>query len=251
MNKPPMIGFVSAPNWFDPAPAEFSASVQESVLTQQAPLQLPEFDYRLQTIANAGPAMELSGRCMVASGCDLLAQVGSPFAWANAKDEAAARARAQRLSDAAGVPAIMTSLALVDALRASGARRIAINCTYYEPDWRDQFAAFMGFCGFDVLHCSTLVDQGLAPVGSTMADLGWNMAPELTCASVQAVARATPQADAQVVTGAGTRTLALLTDLEDIAGCPLIAADTALYWAIARALNLTLVSGMGRLSGLG
>jgi hypothetical protein len=31
------IGFISAPNWFDPAPAEFPKVVDEIVQTQQAP----------------------------------------------------------------------------------------------------------------------------------------------------------------------------------------------------------------------
>ncbi len=42
MEKKPTIGFVSSPAWFDPAPSEFAAVVEEDVRTQQAPLLLPE-----------------------------------------------------------------------------------------------------------------------------------------------------------------------------------------------------------------
>jgi hypothetical protein len=46
MEKKPTIGFVSTPAWFDPAPSEFAAVVEEDVRTQQAPLLLPESEAR-------------------------------------------------------------------------------------------------------------------------------------------------------------------------------------------------------------
>ncbi len=46
MEKKPTIGFVSTPAWFDPAPSEFAAVVEEDVRTQQAPLLLPESESR-------------------------------------------------------------------------------------------------------------------------------------------------------------------------------------------------------------
>ncbi len=51
MSKSPIVGFISPPAWFDPAPAEFPAALTSSVRTQQAPLALPEFDYALSSIA--------------------------------------------------------------------------------------------------------------------------------------------------------------------------------------------------------
>ena len=50
------------------------------------------------------------------------------------------------------------------------------------------------------------------------------------------------------MTGAGTRTLALLEEMEAQTARPVIAADTVLYWAIARKLNLTLKPEMGTLA---
>jgi maleate cis-trans isomerase len=52
------------------------------------------------------------------------------------------------------------------------------------------------------------------------------------------------------VTGAGTRTLDILSDMELQIKRPIIAADTILYWAIARELNLTLKQVMGSLPKL-
>ena len=105
-------------------------------------------------------------------------------------------------------------------------------------------------CDFELLHVSTLSDQGLTEPGAKMEDYGWSMTHELTCRSVLAVAEASPNAEAIVVTGAGTRTLDILSNLESQTQRPIIAADTILYWAIARELNLTLKPVMGALTTL-
>ncbi|MBW2002081.1 MAG: hypothetical protein JRI30_06165 [Deltaproteobacteria bacterium] len=77
MKKIPTIGFISAPAWFDPAPSDL----------------LPEFDYRLESVASVQNELNLCARSLKAIGCDVVAQVGSPFAWANATSEAEARLR--------------------------------------------------------------------------------------------------------------------------------------------------------------
>jgi len=248
--KSPTIGFVSAPAWFDPAPSEFPSVVEEVVHTQQAPLLLPEFDYRLDSIALVADDLNLCAHSLKTIGCDLVVQVGSPFSWARTESESEARRRCDAMATAAGLPVIMTGLAIVDGLRALGAEKVAVNCTYYETDWRDAFAAFLTCCGFHLDHVSTLSGQGLAEPDAKMTDLGWTMTHDLTRRSILAVSEAAPEADAIVVTGAGTRTLDILTEMEAHTGRPIVAADTILYWAIARELNLTLKPVMGRLAGM-
>ncbi len=76
------------------------------------------------------------------------------------------------------------------------------------------------------------------------------MTDELTSQSILAVANVSPSADAIVVTGAGTRTLKILSDLESEIKRPIIAADTIIYWAIANELNLTLKPVMGTLANI-
>ena len=250
MTKIPTIGFISAPAWFDPGPSEFSKVVVEEVSTQQAPLLLPEFDYRLESIASVQNELNLCARSLKAIGCDLVAQVGSPFAWANATSEAEARSRNKAMMTSAHVPTLMTGLAIVDGLRTLGINKVAVNCTYYESDWRDGFSAFLRLCGFNTIHVSTLTDQGLIEPAAKMEDYGWSMTPELASKSIRAVAEASPDAEAIVVTGAGTRTLDILAHMEAQTKRPIIAADTILYWAIARELDLTLLPVMGSLSNL-
>ncbi len=245
MKNNPTIGFISAPAWFDPTPAEFPTVVEEKVRTQQAPLLLPEFDYRLKSIAVVQDELNLCTRSLTAMGCDLVAQVGSPFAWADTGSESEARSRCESMAATGNITAIMTGLAIVDGLKSLGVKKVAVNCTYYESDWRDGFASFLRICGFDAIHASTLSDQGLTEPNAKMEDYGWSMTPELASRSILAVAKASPDAEAIVVTGAGTRTLDILTAMEHETKRPIIAADTILYWAIARELDLTLKPVMG------
>ncbi len=244
-NDNPTIGFMSAPAWFDPAPAEFPTACVEEVRTQQAPLLLPDFDYKLESIAQTGKDMALCARSLKAIGCNLIAQVGSPFAWAGASTEAQARERCHNLEKASGLPVVMTGLAIVDALRFLGVKQVAANCTYYDAPWRDAFRDFLGMCGFEVVHLSTLADQGLVDPNVSISDYGWSMTPELTTKSIVSVAQAVPDAQAMVITGAGTRTLSILQDMERQTQMPIVAADTIVYWAIAKKLGLKLVPEMG------
>ena len=243
------IGFISPPAWFDPAPTEFATIVEESVQTQQAPLLLPEFDYRLESIASVQDELNLCAQSLKVMGCDLVAQVGSPFAWAGVSKESAARLRNDAMAKFANVPSVMTSLAIVDGLRAHGAKKVALNCTYYDSKWRASFENYIKICGFEIVHASNIVDQGLVQQADFEAtNYGWNMTPELAKNSILAVAEASPNADAIVITGAGTRTLKILADMETEIKCPIVAADTVLYWAIARKLGLSLSPKMGSLA---
>jgi len=244
------IGFISPPNWFDPAPSEFLDAIEEEVLTQQAPVLSPSFDYSFEAIASSMDQLLLCAQGLKGAGCNLIAQVGSPFSWALTNSEEEARQRCERLAQNVGVPVIMTGLSIVDTLRAYGGKKVAVNCTYYDDLWRDSFTAFLSLCGFDVVHTSHLIEQGLVDMNASFEELGWSMNNELTSQSILKVADLSENAEAIVVTGAGTRTFNILSGLEKKVGRPIIAADTALYWAIARELNLHLKSDIGMLSRL-
>lgn len=240
-----IIGFISAPAWFDPAPSEFPRICLEPVKTQQAPMLLPEFDYKLESIAKTQEDLALCARSLKAMGCSLAAQVGSPFAWADAASEDEARQRCESMEKASGIPVVMTGLSIVDALKFLGVKKIAANCTYYDSAWRNAFGRFMEMCGFELAGLSNLSDQGLADPGISITDYGWSMTRDLSEKSILAAAQAAPEAEAVVVTGAGVRTFDLLSAMEKKIDRPIIAADTILYWAVAKKLGLTLNPEMG------
>jgi maleate cis-trans isomerase len=154
------------------------------------------------------------------------------------------------MAKASKIPCLMTGLAIVDGLRLLRVARVAVNCTYYDTPWRDSFASFLKMCGFDTLHVSTLPDQGLVEPSAKMQDYGWSMTQELTRESILRTSKSCPDAEAMVVTGAGTRTLDILCEMEAQIKIPLVAADTILYWAIAWHLGLRLKPVMGSLSTL-
>ena len=241
------VGFISPPRWFDPAPAEFPTVCRAPVLTQQMPLPPPDFDYRLESIAGVESELTLATRTLAAGGCELVVQVGTPFAWAGTVSEADARMRCARIAATAGVPIIMTGLAIVDALRAIGAERPALACTYYDDDWRDAWASFVRTCGFEPVRAATMADQKLVDRRDTLESYGFDMPEELARRSILRVAADAPEADVLVVTGAGVRTLTLIEPVEAESGRPLVAADTAAYWAAAQALGVELTCCMGRL----
>ena len=92
-----------------------------------------------------------------------------------------------------------------------------------------------------------MADQKLVDRRDTLESYGFDMPEELARRSILCVAADAPEADVLVVTGAGVRTLALIETIETEVGRPLVAADTAAYWAAAQALGLELTRCMGRL----
>ncbi len=250
MTTIPTIGFITPPLWFEPALTEFPTVVEEQVRIQQAPLLLPNFDYSLKSIASVQEHLNLCARSLKAMECQLIAQIGSPFSWAGTNSESEAEERCLIMQREANIPCIMTGLTIVNGLRTLGVKNIAVNCTYYDADWRDNFAAFLRNCNFNLLHVSNLAEQRLTEADAKMEDYGWSMTDELTCKSILKVASASPDAEAIVVTGTGTRTLSILAEMESEIKRPIIAADTILYWAIARHFGLTLKSSLGSLATL-
>lgn len=237
-----VVGFVTPPHYADPAPHEFPRTVAADVLTQQFPLPFPEFDWSLDTIGSRKTenGMVLAVRTLASLGCRAIGQAGTPFGWAGTRGEAGARRRLRRLQDAAGVPVVTTAAAILDALRALGARRVVLAATYYPEEWKPSWAAFVGSCGFEVAGAENLADLGLA-APDELWRLGWAMPPRLVAEAVRRAGR--HGADAVVVTGTGNRTLGRIAELERLAGCPVVAADTVLYWHLASTLGLPVVEG--------
>ena len=173
---------------------------------------------------------------------------GHPFAWAGCDDEASACARVATTADAAGVPTASAGTAIVDALRTLGSGRVALYATYYQPDWREAWRQIVEKCGFDVVVCRNMADEGTAgPVAD--GDDGWDMGPELMRVAVERAAIHRDEFDALVVTGAGCRTSSSIEDLESLAGDPVVGAATALFRAVARLAGLELrPDSLGRLT---
>ena len=231
-----------------PSIIEFPGVIDGVVVAQQCYPDLPGFDYSLAAVAAAHEQVCAAARMLGEAGCCAVAMEGTPFAWAGTASESEARRRAADLGEAAGVPGLTAGVSIIDAIRALGARRVALCPTYYPPDWRDAWSAFVAACGIDVVYCRTMADEGIVDPIAAVNDYGWRTGPELIRAAVERAAGS--RADAIVVTGAGCRTSPIISELEGIAGCAVIGADTALFWSVARACDLPLKPGsLGLLTG--
>ena len=116
-------------------------------------------------------------------------------------------------------------------------RNVALACTYYPTDWRDGLRDYLAGSGFQVARAQSFADQGLLPDIADIDEYGWTTGIEMIIASIGQISEGV---EAVVVTGSGSRTLAAIADLEEVAGCPVVGADIAVYWDVARTLGLPL-----------
>jgi maleate isomerase len=120
--------------------------------------------------------------------------------------------------------AITTSGALLEALAALGARRVAV-ATPYDADLTARLSTFLGEAGHEVVSTARL---GLT------CDI-WRVSAD----SVRELVEALPQrnADAVVISCTNLRTYDPLPRLEETLGRPVVSANLATMWAALRALD--------------
>ncbi|MEV1021016.1 Asp/Glu racemase [Streptomyces sp. NPDC050264] len=123
--------------------------------------------------------------------------------------------------------ALTTSGAVVDALRAVGARRIAVVHPYQEPVDR-LLAAYLAATGFDVVALTAL---GLG----TVEDV-YTVAEQQVVDTV--VKGDHPRADAVFISCTSLPTYDALPRLEERLGKPVISANQATAWALLDAVGL-------------
>lgn len=146
------------------------------------------------------------------------------------------RAIREAMEQASGVPAVTTSAAVVEALRAVGATRIAVATPYV--DWVVAAErAFLAAAGFDVRH---------------IAGLGLAMPRDIHAIAADEVARWArecdrPEADALFVSCTDYAAVPSIARLERELGKPVVTSNQATYWACARRLGVAARPGYGRL----
>lgn len=246
----PIVGFVSPPEWFDPSPAEFATVCDVPVRTQQAPLPLPAFSYAMADVALTEPDLAVAARTLGRIGASVACLVGTPFGWAGTGSVEGARRRTGRLSEAAGVPIVSAALAIVDTLQELGVGHVGLATTYYDRDWQEAWAGFVGTGGLKIT-ASGLVDQGIWDRTDARDQDYWAPTADDIERSVVTLAQDIPDVEAIVVTGSGCRTLSSIAALEGATGVPVMGADTALYRAAAKVAGVPLKPGiLGRIGDL-
>jgi maleate isomerase len=143
-----------------------------------------------------------------------------------------------RISLAAnGVPAVGTSPAMVEALRAVGVRRVSV-VTPYTDAINEGLTTFLSAHGFEVLG---MAGQQIVPnleIGAQTPD------------AIVAFAKANldPRADGCFLSCTNWRAMEVAQRLEDETGLPVVTSNQATVWAAFRALGIApAIGGYGRL----
>ncbi|MCQ6553037.1 decarboxylase [Streptomyces sp. C10-9-1] len=135
------------------------------------------------------------------------------YGWAGAREQV------RSLALAAGLPASSTSFAFVRAAQAVGAARVAVAASYPE-DVAELFAQFLGEAGVEVVSAVT----GGVATAAEAARWGPGQLLDL----VRAADR--PEAEAVLVPDTALRTVALLPELEEAVGKPVLTANQVTVW---------------------
>lgn len=233
------VGFFTPPGWFDPTVTEFARLAPAAVAAMGTVLPREGLSYEsLDDIRTLLPLLEPTVRLLAESRPDAIAQVGVPFSHADGRGPQGARERAARLSEVAGCPVLFTGTAMIDAARALNCARLAAACTYYDEAWTAAFVAFLRAAGFEVAIATGYVSLGLLADQEALRSARWRFPDATVCEAIRRTAAASPDAEAVMVAGAGTRTLAHTARLEAELGLPVIGADVALFRAVLRTLGL-------------
>jgi maleate isomerase len=123
----------------------------------------------------------------------------------------------RRMTDATGLPATTTSTAMLAALRAVGARRVAL-ASPYMPDVEEKLIAFLAGHGIETVNSVALnlpLDHSIVPQADILA-------------AARRADRAT--ADAVFISCTGQRLHAHLDDIEASLGKPVLAANQVTSW---------------------
>ena len=145
----------------------------------------------------------------------------------------------------AGVPAVATSPAAVEALRFFGARRISVATPY--PEWNNQkLRAYLEAMDFEVLNLES--DPGAAGSGNQGIN---DQDPERIADFASRVCR--DDADALMCSCTAWRSLEAVEEIERRTGKPVVSSNQASIWAAFNIVGITTpIEGYGKLlSGLG
>ena len=140
----------------------------------------------------------------------------------------------------AGVPAVVTSPAAVEALNSIGAKKISVASPY--SDWGNQrLRSYLETAGFSVLNVEA------EPVAAVAGQQGINdQDPEAIVEFASSVCL--PEADALFCSCTAWRAMEAAEALEKATGKPVVTSNQATIWSVFCALGIRQpVSGFGRL----
>ncbi|MFI7382527.1 Asp/Glu racemase [Streptomyces sp. NPDC049813] len=194
----------------------------------------------LRLVSRLGRPELLAGpvRALVDAGAEAVAYLCTACSFVDGV--AGERALREAIRASGARRALTTSSAVTAALRALGARRLAVVHPYQEPVDR-LLTGYLEACGFEVVACTSLgldAVEDVYAVGETQV--------------ARAVARADHRAaDAVFVSCTALPTYDALPGLEQRLGKPVVSANQATVWALLRAVGERARGAGQRLLGVG
>lgn len=144
------------------------------------------------------------------------------------------KALAERISAETGIPCATSSRAIVDGLRALGAKRLSL-ASPYAPWLNDRLKQYLTADGFDVLAM-----QGLSTEAHS------TITRERILALVDEVVR--PETEAIFISCSNFRTIEIIDVVEKKFGKPVVTSNASMMWQMLRLMNDKRdVPGAGRL----
>ena len=143
----------------------------------------------------------------------------------------------EKLKEVTGKPVGTMSSAVVEGLKAVGAKRIAV-CTAYGDEVNQRLSNFLTDSGFEVLKLDGFgITQFGMPGTKTEKDI-IDLAAKVHAAA--------PEAEGMLISCGGLRTLGVAKPIETSQGIPVVASTPACFWSAMR-----LVGESGRYPGHG
>ena len=143
----------------------------------------------------------------------------------------------RRIGAAAGVPALTSAVAVGDATRALGARRVALVSPYSEPINARAKRYFEQKHGLEIVAIEGFAASDAYAIGK--------LGPENARAAFARIDR--PEIDAFLVPGGNFPTMASIEAWEQEFGKPVVTTNQAALWAVMRRLGGGSLPGFGRL----
>ena len=137
----------------------------------------------------------------------------------------------QRLTQALGVPVIVPALALLKALTYLKIRKISVVTPY--PEWNNQtLKTFLSEASFEIVGFKG--DERLKEVAKN--NYLWHQLPDEAAAFIKEVSH--KGADAIVLPCTAWRTFEVIEELEDDLNIPVVTANQATIWSLARRASI-------------
>lgn len=245
------VGFISIPQYFDCSPQEFLKIAPNGTGAIQRVLHVPEYTYTLKQRSDNFSLIEEAAACLSDAHCQVIGQTGVNWSHCTGTSPDDIREYCSEISNKYGATLLMMGLSIVDAIKAIGAKKIAVCNGYYTTDWAEGTNRFLAQAGFEIAWSGTMVDLGIYESEGELLRIAeanqWVFTPEETVQAIWRTHQKAPNVDAVVQTGFGLRTLSHVSAVEAMIEKPLISSDLSLYWAMMKELSAAAPSGNGSL----